>query len=107
MGWYEEFRVDNLRRCVDPETGFGKAHATIEEWSPSDWMMAVTGELGELANILKKQKRGEYVSPQAISDEWADTFTYLDLLAVRLGIEPEHAVMSKFEAVSERIGWVR
>lgn len=102
--WYENFRNVNLARCEDP-TGFGKAHASISKWSPADWMTAVVGELGELANLLKKQRRGEDVDPQDICDEWADTFTYLDLLARRLAIDPEDAVMSKFNRVSDRIGW--
>lgn len=104
MGWYENFRTLNIARCQDPE-GFGKAHATIEEWSEADWMNAVVGELGELANLLKKRRRGEYIAQQDVSDEWADVFTYLDLLGRRLNLDPQNAVMGKFHRVSERIGW--
>lgn len=100
----EQFHDLNVRRC---EEGFGHRFDAPypEGWAAADWITAVVGELGELANLLKKRRRGEDIDPQAIEDEWADTFTYLDLLAECLRIDPMPAVLRKFDQVSERIGW--
>lgn len=102
----EQFHAMNVRRC---EEGFGQKFSADypEGWAAADWITAVVGELGELANLLKKRRRGEQISDQSIEDEWADTFTYLDLLAEALGIDPMAAVLRKFDEVSDRIGWER
>lgn len=100
----EQFHALNVRRC---EEGFSHRFDDTSErnWTPADWVMATVGELGELANLLKKRRRGEEIDQQLIEDEWADTFTYLDLLAECLGIDSMPAVLRKFDRVSERIGW--
>ncbi len=41
--------------------------------------------------------------PEA-KDELADVMTYLDILAMQLGINLDEAVKSKFNRVSERVG---
>lgn len=70
-------------------------------------LMAVTGELGELANLRKKVLRGDLTPEQAqqeTADELADVQTYLDILAFRLGVDLGAATASKFNRVSERVG---
>lgn len=104
---FSAFREANVRRCL-------KWHPDgIESWSPSDWMTAVTGELGELASLLKMANRerdglpGNKFSPtqQHVADELADVLTYLDLLAHVLGVDLGRAAAAKFNAVSERVGF--
>ena len=104
---FAEFRHANVTRCV-------KWHpAGIASWSPSDWLTAVTGELGELASLLKMRNRerdnlrGNKFSPtdKQIADELADVLTYLDLLAAVLGIDLAKAAAEKFNEVSERVGF--
>lgn len=81
--------------------------------SPAEWMTAVTGELGELASLLKMRNRerdgisGNKFSPadQQIADELADVVTYLDLLADALGVDLGRAVVEKFNEVSKRLGF--
>lgn len=73
-------------------------------WTASDWAMAVTGEFGELCNMLKKRRRGEDISQEAIAKEFGDTLAYLDLLAQCVGIDLWAATISKFNEVSDRIG---
>jgi NTP pyrophosphatase (non-canonical NTP hydrolase) len=81
------------------------------DWSNPEWCNAVLGELGELANLLKKVRRGDY-SPlemeshinKAIADELADVVTYLDILAFRCGVNLGQATMDKFNEVSRRVG---
>ncbi len=93
-----ELRVASVVRC---ENSFKKS---VDDWSPSDWAIATTGELGELCNLLKKRLRGEVIDQQDIADEIADTLIYLDLLAARLDIDLGEAVRRKFNVVSERVG---
>jgi NTP pyrophosphatase (non-canonical NTP hydrolase) len=104
---FSEFRRANVERCI-------KWHpAGIASWSPSDWLTAVTGELGELASLLKMRNRerdglaGNKFSPtdKMLADEIADVLTYLDLLAEVLGVDLGRAAVSKFNDVSERVGF--
>jgi NTP pyrophosphatase (non-canonical NTP hydrolase) len=104
---FDAFRAANVARCL-------KWHPEgIESWSPSDWLTAVTGELGELASLLKMRNRerdglpGNKFSPtqKQIADELADVATYLDLLAEVLGVNLGRAVAEKFNEVSERVGF--
>ncbi len=91
------------------------------EWSVSDWAVAMAGEAGEVCNAVKKLNRirdglanindpgrsltetGQAVA--AIGDEIADTLIYLDLLALRLGIDLATVTRAKFNATSERYGF--
>jgi NTP pyrophosphatase (non-canonical NTP hydrolase) len=101
---YEDFHKANVRRC---EYGFGHKFTAEGDakWSVADWVTAVAGEFGELCNLLKKRRRGEDIPQQEIEDEFADTLTYLDLLAEALDIDVLGVTRNKFNRVSERIGW--
>lgn len=73
----------------------------------SAWCNAVTGELGEAANIIKKIERGDLSLDEArpsLAKEFADIVTYLDILAMRAGVDLGKATMDKFNEVSERVG---
>lgn len=106
-----DFSTFNRRRC---EARHGFNHP-IDAWTMSDWMTATVGEVGEAANIIKKLNRvrdgikGNEEGPEelkaALAEEFADAFTYLDLMAQAAGIDLEQATMDKFEKVSKRIGY--
>lgn len=104
---FEEFRRANVARCLRWHPG------GLESWSASDWLTAVTGELGELASLLKMRNRerdglpGNKFSPtdRQVADELADVLTYLDLLAAVLGVDLGAAAVAKFNEVSERVGF--
>lgn len=78
-------------------------------------MTATLGELGEAANIAKKLNRvrdgipGNAETPnqlrEALANELADTFIYLDLLCQSAGINLEEAVIKKFNITSAKIGY--
>jgi NTP pyrophosphatase (non-canonical NTP hydrolase) len=107
---FKGFSIVNRMRLEHP-TGFNHK---LDSWSLSDWFLAVTGELGEAANVGKKLNRIRDDIPgnketheelqAAIRGEIADTFIYLDLLAQRLGFDLGDAVREKFNAKSAEIG---
>jgi NTP pyrophosphatase (non-canonical NTP hydrolase) len=95
---FSELSFANRRRC---ERDF---HRKIDDWSPSDWAVAVAGEVGEACNLVQKLRRGEEVDPQAIADELADAVMNADLLCQRLGLDLGETVRRKFNEISERVG---
>jgi NTP pyrophosphatase (non-canonical NTP hydrolase) len=79
------------------------------DWSASQWLQAVIGEIGEYANLQKKIERGDFglsgaiQKRQDLADELADVVCYLDHLAACLRIDLGVAVTSKFNRVSDRV----
>lgn len=76
------------------------------DWSPSQWLQAVTGELGEYSNVRKKFERGDMNAKEfkaLAKHELADVAIYLDILAFQLDIDLGEAIKEKFNIVSERI----
>lgn len=108
---FKEFSLANQRRCEDPR-GFNHL---VSSWTASDWMTAVTGEVGEAANIIKKLNRVRDGIPgntqtedelkAALKHELADAFCYLDLLATSQGISLIDVVIEKWNLTSQRIGY--
>lgn len=72
------------------------------DWDEADWMLALIGEVGELANWLKKRKRGETIPDDAIKYEIADIQFYLDKLANYENINMEEALREKYNIVATR-----
>lgn len=104
---FDQFREANAARCL-------KWHPHgIESWSDSDWLVAIMGELGELASLIKMRNRerdglpGNKFSPtdEQVAKEAADVVTYLDLFCARNGINLGLAAALKFNEVSERVGF--
>jgi len=76
------------------------------DWKLSAWSNAVCGELGELANLIKKVERGDFSLEEKrgeIGDEIADVLIYLDILAFRAGVDLSEATIRKFNAVSDKV----
>lgn len=85
--------------------------------SPEFYMVALCGEVGEAANILKKAMRGDYelafdyegqrrlsLQGQALGLELADVQLYLWHLARELGIDLDQAVVEKLAINEKRWG---
>lgn len=106
------FSRRNRIRCEHPN-GFNHA---INSWSLSDWITALTGEVGETANIVKKLNRyrdgipGNTESEESLREklgtEIADIACYLDLLAQAAGFDLETIREAKFQATSKKIGYI-
>jgi NTP pyrophosphatase (non-canonical NTP hydrolase) len=93
------------------------------DWTPAEWIVAMVGEVGELAGVLKSCRRGDFgehaksvlrdrlpagllpeETMRKIRNESADIVTYLDLFCYQFGIDLGAAVAEKFNEVSERVG---
>lgn len=105
-----EFSAINRRRC-EAADGFGHS---LHEWTLSDWMVAVGGEMGEAMNVAKKLNRvrdgirgnRETVAQlrAALRREIGDVFIYLDLIAQSQGFDLAEVVRDTFNAKSAEIG---
>lgn len=73
-------------------------------FTPLEWAGALAGEVGELANLVKKMRRGEDVDLTDVAREAGDVLGYLVLVADALGIDLQDAATAKFNEVSERVG---
>jgi NTP pyrophosphatase (non-canonical NTP hydrolase) len=105
---FNELRAANLQRCRQFRNGQGDlCHPNgVDDWDSSKWLQAFIGEVGELANILKKVERGDITleeSMPSIEKEYADSMIYLDLWAARNGVNLARAVVDKFNEVSRRV----
>jgi len=108
----KQFSERNRLRSESPQ-GFNHR---LNSWTASDWMVAVLGELGEAANILKKLNRVRDGIPgnneteeqlrEKFASELADAYVYLDLLCQAQGIDLESTVARVFDAKSKQIGYV-
>ncbi len=94
---FDRLRSANVERCIT-------SYHPVEDWSANDWLGCVTGELGELAHLIKEGRRGNLVSDELLAEELADVTIYLDLLAARLRIDLGKAVIRKFNRTSLKVG---
>lgn len=98
------FKDARGRTCHQPVLGMPVGF----DWALSQWSNALCGEVGELANIVKKIERGDFELDEwrvaALEDEVCDVLTYLDLFAHRAGINLAGAVVRKWNTVSAKIG---
>lgn len=107
---FETLRAANVARLPLFRNSKGDvAHSmpNRSDWSHSDWLEAIVGEIGEYANMSKKYRRGDITAEQFFDyarKELADVATYLDILAYRLGINLGDAIREKFNHVSHRVG---
>jgi NTP pyrophosphatase (non-canonical NTP hydrolase) len=103
---FPQLRLVNVARSVE-----GWKHP-LESWSPSDWLIAVGGEVGEALNVVKKLNRvrdgitfGAQTTAEALTadlaDELADAVIYCDLLAARFGVEIDNRSFDEFRAATE------
>lgn len=109
---FEIFVRDLIRRTESPQ-GFNHP---IVAWSGSDWMVALVGEVGEAANILKKMNRiRDGIKNKKAEDlpellekfrgEMGDALAYMVLIAAKYEFDLLAAARDKYLAVSKEIGY--
>jgi len=100
-----------LVELIARQRAFDEAHASRFEWSqtasPDNTQpllyiaLALAGEVGELANVVKKLERGDTSYARALAlveEEAADVLIYLLKLAYQTGIDLEGAFLAKQRA---------
>lgn len=116
---FDVLREANIARLPTFKNRHGEpAHSKADgsDWTPSDWFEATLGELGELANLHKKFRRGDITAEEFkvhAEKELADVQIYLDILALRIldvpgsphptGVDLGLATINKFNEVSRRV----
>lgn len=109
---FRTLRAANLQRLPqfrDAKGNLAHSDPRGRDWSPAEWMQATVGELGELANLMKKIRRGDMsiedpAVAQEVAHEIADVAIYLDILADQFDIDLGRAIIDKFNIVSDRVG---
>lgn len=104
-----------IAELISMQRSFDEAHATRFEWSQAASeqqtqpllyiALALAGEVGEIANIVKKLERGDYTYSQAmmlLEDEAADVLIYLLKLSYQTRIDLEQAFVAKLHKNRER-----
>jgi len=95
-----ELRAANAARMTSPEL-----YRSCAEWNEADWALSLCGEVGELANMIKKVRRGDIsVDDPAIGEELADVLVYLDILSYYLGFDLSLETIAKFNKTSDKVG---
>lgn len=106
---FNTLREANIARLPQFKNRKGEpAHSEPDgsDWKLSAWCNAVTGEIGEAANLIKKIERGDMSLDEArllLAKEFADVVTYLDILAWRAGVNLGQATMDKWNEISARV----
>lgn len=90
---FSQLREANLKRLPVFKNSKGEpAHSKPDgsDWTRTEWLEAVIGEIGEYANFAKKYRRGDIARDVFISNakkELADTQCYLDLFAYQCSVD--------------------
>lgn len=65
--------------------------------------LAIAGEAGELANLVKKKWQGDMVDQQSLREEIADIRIYLEHIVRHLRIDADAACEEKLNVVANRL----
>lgn len=101
---FDQLRAHNVARAKE----YYSTSTTCDDWTINDWFTALVGEVGELGNLLKKLRRGDYNTNDhkelfILREEIADIQIYLDLIAWHCGADLGAITIEKFNVVSDRV----
>ncbi len=65
--------------------------------------LGLTGEAGEVAELIKKLLRDGAWSPEKLGDELGDVFYYLSALCVAAGQKPSHILAASRAKIEARL----
>ena len=104
-----------LQEIIQYQKSFDSLHSSAFDWDTEITdenieileflLLSITGELGEMANIVKKIRRGDFLLSQKkeeLSEEMADIFIYLIKMSYQLNINIEEAYFKKMHKNFER-----
>lgn len=104
-----------IHDIIQYQKEFDSAHFSSFDWAEeisdenletlSFLLISITGELGEVANIIKKVLRGDFSLSEKkaeLSEEVADIFIYLLKISYQLNIDLEQSYLSKMRKNVER-----
>lgn len=104
-----------LKEIITKQDEFDRRHASKFEWAEpitentTDMLafliVAITGEVGELSNVVKKILRGDITLESArenIEDEIVDIFIYLIKICNQMSIDLESLFLSKLSDNANR-----
>jgi len=80
-----------------------KGSLTSDEEVINFLALAICGEAGELANVIKKKWQGDEVDRDHLRDEIADIRIYLEHLAHHLEIDIDQVCDAKLDVVAARL----
>jgi NTP pyrophosphatase (non-canonical NTP hydrolase) len=110
VGRFKSIEMDVLNKLkeVNEKRSIEGFKMELTDWTLPEWGNAVAGEVGEMCNVIKKIKRGDFdsnplVGKDMLQKEIADIIIYLDLIATKEGIDISQAIIDKFNEVSDRI----
>lgn len=98
-------RIELQEICQLSESRSKQSFPQCQEWSTADWFIALFGEVGEAANIVKKIKRDGPSDElkKALAKELADILGYLPNVAASIGVNLADEFVEKFNEVSDRV----
>lgn len=104
-----------IQDIIQYQKNFDSLHFSSFDWDKeisdenldllSFLLISITGELGEVANIIKKVIRGDFLLSEKkdeISEEVADVFIYLLKISYQLNIDLEKSYLKKMQENTER-----
>lgn len=104
-----------LNEIIDKQKEFDEEHSSTFAWNSKITddnlecleflIIALTGELGEFSNIVKKIIRGDFSineKKKDISEEIADIFAYLLKISYQMNIDLEKTYLDKMKKNKER-----
>lgn len=113
---FDQLATANNSRCKRWHGPLG-----VKAWDLNKWAVALTGEVGEACNIIKKLNRADDEIPgnrttgfpaldreklkADLASEIGDIQSYLDLLAQAAGFSLEQITIEKFNKKSKELGF--
>ena len=102
----------NLNQWQDMNlTRSAEVFKMCDDWSLNDWSSALSGEIGEAQNILKKvRRRGPAMhltqgEKAALRLEIGDAATYLAIWAGKMGLTLEECCQAAWDKVNARMDY--
>lgn len=95
---FEQLGIKNVERC---QSSYGH---DVTDRTDAEWLICIMSKVGEAAELLKKTRAGETVSPGDLVAVLGDITIYTDLMCSSLGCSLGEVVHKRFNEVSVQRG---